>query len=258
MSGAPEGATQPTPGVRDQARPVALLAWLDQGTDLVETLAARLTDDDVARACRLPGWTRAHLLTHLARNADGTLNLVRWATTGIATPMYPSDGHRAADIAAGAGRDAADLLADLRRSDAHLATALRMTTGPAWGATVRDRAGRDLPAVQIPWLRVREVWIHAVDLDAGVGFADLPADLVDALLDDVAAGFSARSDAPEVLLAPDDRDRSWPVGPVTTTPDTGPPAVRGPAAALLGWLLGRCDGADLRPAGELPAVPPWL
>ena len=29
----------------------------------------------------LPGWTRAHVLTHLARNADAMVNLLTWART---------------------------------------------------------------------------------------------------------------------------------------------------------------------------------
>ncbi|MGI8680546.1 MAG: maleylpyruvate isomerase N-terminal domain-containing protein [Mycobacteriales bacterium] len=38
----------------------------------LESLADEVTDDVSARTSLLPGWTVGHLLTHLARNADGT------------------------------------------------------------------------------------------------------------------------------------------------------------------------------------------
>ena len=50
------------------------------------------------------GWTRAHVVTHIARNADALSNLVHWATTGEPTPMYASPESRDADIAEGARR----------------------------------------------------------------------------------------------------------------------------------------------------------
>src|SRR5256885_15091039 len=57
----------------------------------------------------LPGWTRGHVLTHVARNGDGLGNLLRWARTGTETPMYASREARRADIEAGAGRSAAEI-----------------------------------------------------------------------------------------------------------------------------------------------------
>ncbi len=44
------------------------------------------------------------MITHLSRNADGLVNLLHWAQTGVETTMYVSDEKRDADIAAGAGR----------------------------------------------------------------------------------------------------------------------------------------------------------
>jgi len=47
----------------------------------------------------------------------------------------------------------------------------------AWSREIRYAQGQPTPASRIPWLRVREVWIHAVDLGTGVTFADFPAGL---------------------------------------------------------------------------------
>src|SRR6266568_1849145 len=80
----------------------------------------------------LPGWTRGHVLTHIARNADGMVNLLHWARTGTQTPMYASPESRAADIEAGAGRPAAGLAADVRESAATLAAAAAAMPGDAW------------------------------------------------------------------------------------------------------------------------------
>ena len=110
-------------------------------------------------------------------------------------------------------------------------------------------------------MRVREVWLHAIDLDVGAAVADLPAEIVDALLDDVTATLSSRGDCPTVRLAPVDRDRRWPLGP---EPDERSVEVRGDAAWVLGWLIGRTAGAgvDAVDAGggpaALPAAPRWL
>ena len=46
----------------------------------------------------LPGWTRKHVVAHLAGNAEGMTNLATWARTGTKTPMYVSMDARQADI----------------------------------------------------------------------------------------------------------------------------------------------------------------
>jgi maleylpyruvate isomerase len=103
-------------------------------------------------------------------------------------------------------------------------------------------------------MRVREVWLHAVDLDAGVRMDDLPPEVVDSLLDDVAGVLSAREGCPAALLAPADRDRTWSLGP----DDANALEVGGEAAEVLGWLTGRSGGERLSASGELPVLPRWL
>ncbi len=102
-------------------------------------------------------------------------------------------------------------------------------------------------ATRIPWMRVREVWLHAVDLGTGLDLSDVPPDLVDALLDDVTASFGGRDGVPAVTLAPPDRDTTW------TVRDGGETTVTGAAADLLAWLTGRPGPGEVAP--ELPA---WL
>src|SRR5213080_825186 len=98
-----------------------LLARVGAATDRLMATAAALSDAQAREPSLLAGWSRGHVLTHIARNADGLVNLLRWARTGTQTPMYASAESRAADIEAGAGRPAADLAADVRESAAALA-----------------------------------------------------------------------------------------------------------------------------------------
>ena len=84
------------------SRPDRELSWVADGQALFEQTVMRL--DDLREPSRLPGWTRGHVVTHVARNAEGLCRLLRWARTGIETPMYPSIQARDAAIEAGAGR----------------------------------------------------------------------------------------------------------------------------------------------------------
>lgn len=133
----------------------------------------------------LPGWSRKHLLAHIAANATALGHLVRWAATGEPTPMYSSSGERAAGIENGSRLPSGELTAWLRRSADELEGAMTRLSDEQWLAPVVTAQGRTVPALEVPWLRAREVGVHAVDLAMGVSFADLPAGFLDALCDDV-------------------------------------------------------------------------
>jgi maleylpyruvate isomerase len=70
--------------------PGSLRQRIQTATGLLNVTAAALTDDQAGEPSLLPGWSRGHVLTHLARNADGLHNLLIWARTGAETPQYPS------------------------------------------------------------------------------------------------------------------------------------------------------------------------
>jgi maleylpyruvate isomerase len=57
-------------------------------TDLLVGTARAL--DDAAAPSVCVGWTRGHVLTHVARNADGMAALVRAAVDGSGEAMYVS------------------------------------------------------------------------------------------------------------------------------------------------------------------------
>ena len=92
--------------------------------------------------------------------------------------MYDSPEQRAAEIEGGLSIPPDQLRALVHRSAEELAAGLAAVPGEAWSHLVVTARGREVPASQVPWLRAREVAVHAVDLSAGIGFADLPAELL--------------------------------------------------------------------------------
>ncbi|HSA51741.1 MAG TPA: maleylpyruvate isomerase family mycothiol-dependent enzyme [Yinghuangia sp.] len=237
--------------------PAALVDEVAAATQQVLDSAERLTPDRMAGASLLPGWSRAHVLTHLARNADGLCNLVRWAATGVPTPMYGPGGARDAAIEAGAGRPPAQILADLRTASARLEDALASMSAAAWGAKVAGPDGREFAAVQLPYRRLREIYIHHVDLYAGWTPAHWPGDFATRELFEVAASFRGRPDTVALLLHDEDSGRRLTIGPEEQPPLA---TVSGRRRTLLAWLIGRTggDGLVMDPPGALPPLPAWM
>jgi maleylpyruvate isomerase len=232
--------------------PTSRLETIEAATAALMQTLEGLDDENAHAPTRLPGWTRGHVVTHLARNADGLVNLLIWARTGVKTPMYPSRAQRGADIEAGSTRSAAALLDDLGRSHLRLMAAARELPLESWSAPIawgkEDNPGA---AEVIPKLRQVEVEVHHVDLDLGYTPHDWPAGFVARMLH-VTASDQPRDDGQSFVLKATDLGREYAVG------DSGP-AISGRSDALLAWLIGRSDGADLHvdPAGALPQLGAW-
>jgi maleylpyruvate isomerase len=237
------------------ADPLVLMAEVDRATDrLVQTVSV-LAGDDATLPSTLPGWTRGHVITHVARNADAMVNLLTWARTGTPLPAYPSTAARDADIEAGAERTLDELLADLRASAGRFAEAVAAMPAQAWSATVQLRSGAEVSAATLPWHRLREVEVHHVDLAAAYRPEDWPAAFTQRLLLDAAATLGARAQTPAMVLHATDLGREVKVGE-----PGGTLTVSGPAHALAAWLTGRRDGSRLTVTQDqpLPALPQWM
>ncbi len=224
---------------------------LTAGTELFEARALALDEQALAGPSRLPGWSRAHVVGHVARNADALVNLLTWAATGVETPMYQSREQRNADIETAAAQSPDLLRADLRCADRRLARTLADLAPDRWTAPVLNARGQEITAADVAPMRVRELWIHAIDLDAGVEFTDWPPDLLRTVLDDVAPAFGRRDDVPDVVLTATDADGSWRLGN-----GDDPSTVTASLADLAAYLLGRPVRGSL--GGEVPSLPPWL
>jgi maleylpyruvate isomerase len=220
--------------------------WWTDGELAVAGLVDRLGDDELGESSGLPGWSRAHVVAHLARNADALVNLLTWARTGDETPMYPSRAARDADIATTAALPPDRLRADYVAARDRLVQAVDAMPADAWTAQVRNGQGVTVPASLVPWMRAKEVWVHGTDLRAGLDVPDLPADFCAALVDDVLGLFASRDQQLDVTIVATDVGRTW---------GDGGSRVEGPAAAVAAWLT-RSDASGL--SGEVPPPPAWL
>ncbi|WP_329386971.1 maleylpyruvate isomerase family mycothiol-dependent enzyme [Streptomyces sp. NBC_01351] len=216
-----------------------------ESTDRLLTAVAKLDNAALTEESLLPGWTRGHILAHLARNADALVNVFE------GRPMYASAATRDADIARDAGRPLEEQLTDLRDSGARFLA----TTEPEqdWSRTVELRNGITDLASNVPFRRWVEVELHHVDLNIGYGLDNLPDEFTEREIVFLADRWSGRPEVPPVALVATD-GRTWRTG------SAGEPAVTvsGAAAGLLAWLAGRGDkGASLSTAGgPLPELPP--
>ncbi|MBW4719880.1 maleylpyruvate isomerase family mycothiol-dependent enzyme [Saccharothrix obliqua] len=250
------GTSVPAPREQSAAVQDAVtgLAEVERATQALYEAVAELDQAALRGPSLLPGWSRAHVVTHLARNADGLVNLLTWAKTGVEHPMYPSAADREADIEEGAGRLPQLLRADLDAACQRFATAARELPPTAWEAEVAHPRNGPFLAHRVPWLRLCEVWFHLVDLDRGTGFDDLPEHLVEGFVDTAVGQYADRADVPDARIdvtLPDGRQRSW-----ALTAASESPVVGGSAADVLGWLTGRHSGARL--SGTAPTLPRWL
>jgi maleylpyruvate isomerase len=241
--------TPPTPSLAafDQA-----LDEMARATDHLLATVDGFSDADVRAPSALPDWTRAHVLTHLARNADGVANLAHWARTGEERRMYPGGPEaRDAAIEEGAGRHVGDLRLDLGESAERLLAAFADFDAAAMARLVEGPRGPKLAGWGLPAFRLREVAIHHVDLAAGYTSADWTPAFAARTLDELAPEFLARDDCPVTALE-DPGGGAWQVG-------SSGPTLSGPAHELVAWLIGRSDGAALTPSppGAIPAAPRW-
>lgn len=240
------------------------LAWFAEG-ERVLTRALVDAAPDLDAPSRLSGWRRRHVLAHLIGNADALGNLVHWARTGEPRPMYASPDARREQITADAEKEDVWLVSACRDAMRRLSEAVYALGGSQWDVMVRTAQGREVRAAEIPWLRTRESFIHAFDLDVGFSLDRLQRPLIDALLDDVVANFDRKKESPAVLLVPSDRDGTWSIGGGTDgdggDADRGRRRVEGTAAQILSWLIGRpplpLEAREGYPA-DPPPLPPWL
>lgn len=160
-------------------------ATLERLTPLFLNAVDSLSDAAFAEPTVLPAWTRAHVVAHVHSNAEALRRLVSWARTGEESRMYASPQQRADEIGIGAKLEPATLRTLVHESAVALADELTQLTPDEREHIVITAQGRHIPADQIAWLRCREVGVHAVDLDAGVTFADLPDEFLITLIQDV-------------------------------------------------------------------------
>ncbi|MGX4732872.1 maleylpyruvate isomerase family mycothiol-dependent enzyme [Kitasatospora griseola] len=213
-----------------------------ESTDVLLHTLSELKPEDVFEPSGLPGWTRGHVLAHIARNADSLVNLLTGARTGRDIPQYASPAARDADIEAGSGRPLEVQLADVRDSQQRFVDAARLLAPEHWQATLTHRSGYTFPAWQLPGKRLAELEYHHVDLNAGYTPAHWSEPFAIAEFRRLGTHFGALDGLPVVRLIAED------AGLEARLSGAGEPelTVEGPVRALTGWLSGRSDGDGLQ------------
>ncbi len=148
---------------------------IDDATQRLLGTARVIAEPDLRQPSLLPGWTRAHVLAHLARSADAMRTLMTAARTGQDRPAYASAEDREAGIEHGAAQNAKDLVADVADSAMALRTVARQLPDQAWARPVRILGSAPFPAAQLLTRRLVEVELHHCDLAADYSPADWPA-----------------------------------------------------------------------------------
>ncbi|MGF4045901.1 maleylpyruvate isomerase family mycothiol-dependent enzyme [Paenarthrobacter nitroguajacolicus] len=150
-----------------QITPETLPAELHKAAGAVTRLLAKLDDSSVAEPSELPGWTRGHVLAHLAGIANAMARQLEYARRGETGELYDGgmDGRNKA-IALAAGHS-------LTQHTEAVTTALDAAIaafdalGPEdWQARIAYRDGTVFDGGLALW---RELTIHAADLGLGYG-----------------------------------------------------------------------------------------
>jgi maleylpyruvate isomerase len=196
--------------------PTELIEGVRAAHERLHATLAGVTDGTARQPSRLPGWTVGHVLTHLARNADSVVRRLSAAAEDRAVDQYAGGvAGRDADIESGAGRPAAELVADVRAADAAVDGLVAGLPAEVWARPVRRSGpGGTVPAERLLFSRWREVEVHHVDLGLAYTPADWPAELVALMLPGLLDGLADRA-GPAALAA-------WALD-------------RGPAPTLTGW-----------------------
>jgi len=217
-------------------RVVEELATVRLGEAFYRRALDRVTDAGLDGPSLLPGWQRRHLVAHVGYNARAVARLVTWAATGVETPMYSSPQARAEEIDLGATLNPEALRTLSEHAAIDLDVRWRDLPAERWTSRVVTAQGRDVPVSETVWMRTREVWLHAVDLDSGARIDDVPREVLQRLVGDVAGAWAKRGEPPVRLEVADAR----PGEPVVLAgDDSADVAITGSLAAVAAWVTGR-------------------
>jgi maleylpyruvate isomerase len=242
--------------------PSVLAAPADMATDVVELrlrledALRALTDEQVAVPSPLPGWTRGHVLAHIAGVGSAVARQLEHARAGRLVEFY--DGGmpgRDAAIEAVAGAPAADHARSVLDAALRVESAFAAMGAHQWDVVTGHRSRSALAVAHTWW---RELAIHLTDLDLGVT-SDVWSPV---LREHLVAYLAPRVPAGTCLVlaptdtAPTGHTQGWRVGSGAEV------TVRGAGADLVAMLAGREPREPLvaESAGVVAALPelgPW-
>ncbi|HZX03332.1 maleylpyruvate isomerase family mycothiol-dependent enzyme [Kribbella sp.] len=210
--------------------------------DELLALTADLDDATARGNSVLPGWSRGHVITHVAYFSEAMTRQVDEALQGRLVEVY--DGGRPARdaaIEAGADRPAAELKAHLNQAVTTLLASWDKVSPTDWPLPILHRNSNLSAGLQATW---RELTIHTSDLDLGITPATWSDDFCLHLLDFL------RPRTPDnthlILRSP---ATTWESGTGQTV------TLEGPLQALTAWYAGRPTPTPI--TGPTPQLLPW-
>lgn len=229
---------------------LADLKRLQRETDMLLANVASFTDEEIGRPSQCAGWTRGHVITHLARSAESLTRLLDNALTGGNEPMYASVEQRNADIEAGASRPAKEQLADLQQAHAAFMERAQALINSPDAAEVVELRGRTFQSHALPNLRCSEVVIHHQDLDSTFELHEADPDSQLDALNSVVWSLQGKPEAPGLTVTTYEGDELV-IGDGSTT-------VIGERDGVVDWLArGRTERVRTTDGSPLPEVPVW-
>jgi maleylpyruvate isomerase len=233
--------------------PQGAFQLLPEATQRLVRTVDGLDDEQLAEPSGLPEWSRAHVVAHLALNAEGMSRVLMSRIEGEPTTMYVSDEARSADIEELAHAERAELRERFLAGTTLVTEAVDRLPDEFWLETFeRTPGGRVVRYAAIPGMRLREVEIHHVDLDAGFS----PAGWSDAFSAHLIGAMVKRHPSEESFrVLATDLATTWVFG---DDPGESGTVVSGPAGDLAWWLTGRPPADSLTSStGDLPLVKAW-
>ncbi|WP_162184819.1 maleylpyruvate isomerase family mycothiol-dependent enzyme [Allokutzneria albata] len=130
---------------------------------------------DLAAPSALPGWSRLHVVVHVANLAAAFTRQAEYALAGRTIEVYDGGAAgRAAAIEAGAARPAEEALRGLSAATTELERVWGTAGEADWRRPVSYRQGDLAGTVLAYW---RELEVHTADLDLGYRTSDWPDEL---------------------------------------------------------------------------------
>jgi maleylpyruvate isomerase len=225
------------------------LGAMQRESGMAMATIASLTDEELAKPTRCQGWTRAHVIAHLALDADALVNLATWAVTGQEKPDYESLEKRNTAIDTAAAQSAAELTTALGQANARMLEAFQALKNGVEVETVPTLFSGDVDSFWLPAQRTTELIVHHNDLDTTWEWHEADPDaLVDAI-EVCVRRLQANPESPGLRVIAREGEE-WTVG-------DGLSRIEGYYETLLPFLARGQTEEGLRHEGELPGLPPW-
>jgi maleylpyruvate isomerase len=226
----------------------ATLAHVEEATQRYLRTCAGLTDEQFTEPSVLPGWTVAHVISHVASNATGITRAVRAAVADDPNPwVYESNAARDVEIDERAAWSVADLRSLNATSTDDLRAAFAECPSEKLGVLLPRAADAGPPWSVEDWIgaRWREVEIHHTDMGVGYTHNDWTQEFVDYL--QAVAGFDREKEIAVTLSTPQG----------TVEIGGGGQVISGEQRDVVWWLIGRGGGVGVSSDLPLPELGPW-